>query len=52
MLVTELKAKVKKRGIHYNKWFPVYKFKGATILLHYFDEKLEFKLSEIERIEA
>lgn len=49
MLVTELKAKVKKR---YNKWFPVYKFNGATILLHYFDEKLEFKLSEIERIEA
>lgn len=51
MLVSELKAKVKKRGIYYNKWFPVYKFKGSTILVYYFDEKLEFKLSEIDRIE-
>jgi len=52
MLVSELKAKVIKRGIYYNKWLYVYKFKGAKIILIYFDEHLEFSLSEIERIEA
>lgn len=52
MLVSELKAKVIQRGKYYNHWYVVYKFKGAIIVLHTLDGKIDFKLSEIERIEA
>lgn len=54
MLVSELKAKCIKRGIHYNKWLPVYKFIGAKVILWvmYPTDKIEVNLTEIERIEA
>lgn len=52
MLVTELKAKVIKRGLYYNKWLPVKKFKGTKIVCEYYSEDVEFLLTEIERIEA
>ena len=51
MLVTELKAKVKKRGLYYNKWLPVLKFMGTKIVLGYYTEKVELDLKDIERIE-
>jgi len=57
MLVTELKAKVIKRGLYYNKWLPVIKFKGSEIILQWWDnssgtQHVNFKLTEIERIES
>lgn len=54
MLVSELKAKCIQRGPHYNKWLPVYKFIGSKVVLWVMwpNEKIEIKLTDIERIEA
>lgn len=51
MLVTELRAKVIKRGLYYNKWLFIKKFIGTKVICFYFDEEIEFLLTEIERIE-
>lgn len=51
MLVSDLKAKIIKRGLYYNKWLPVKKFKGLKIICEYYSKEVEFLLIEIERIE-
>lgn len=56
MLVTELRAKVIKRGLYYNKWLPVIRFSGSKITLQWWDEingtnHIEFKLTDIGGID-
>ncbi|MDB5144203.1 MAG: hypothetical protein JWQ66_2916 [Mucilaginibacter sp.] len=44
MLVSELRAKVIKRGLYYNKWLPVKRFAHEKIVLEYYGEEITFLL--------